>query len=195
MRRKPLLIGLAAIVALALVLTVLNLLSFWQINGESGTFSMASTLPPCNGGVLAEGFTYHFRDPHRGEIVMFRARGSVGSEIVPTTRDANLQINKRLVGVPGDSVVWRAGLVYVNGHPADNIRTKPFPALHLRHDQYFVLGDNRGVSTDSRTFGPIPRNAIYARVVLIVWPLHRFGVPRYDKNAKPPGALCGPSSR
>ena len=71
--------------ALVVVLTILNVvLSYWQINGESGTFSMAPALPPCNGKVLAEGFTYLFRNPHRGEIVMFRARGSVGGEIVPT---------------------------------------------------------------------------------------------------------------
>jgi hypothetical protein len=53
------------------------------------------------------------------------------------------------------------------------------------------MGDNRTVSADSRAFGPVPRNAIYARVVLNVWPVGRFGVPRYDKNENPPGPLCG----
>jgi signal peptidase I len=182
---------IASLVAVVAALAILNLLSLWQINGESGTFSMAPTLPPCNGPVLAEGFTYLFRDPHRGEIVMFRARGSIGGEIVPTSHHANLQINKRIIGTPGDTVVGKRGRVYVNGRPADGIPTEAFPAVHLGHDQYFVMGDNRSASQDSRAFGPVPRSAIYARVILDVWPLHRFGAPRYDKNEKPPGPLCG----
>ena len=172
------------------VIVVLNLLSYWQINSESGTFSMAPALPPCNGQVLAEGFTYRFRDPRRGEIVMFRARGSIGGEIVPTSDHANLQVNKRVIGVPGDTVEARSGRVYVSGSRADNIPTRSFHAVQLGHDQYFVMGDNRSVSNDSRAFGPIPRSSIYARVILNVWPLHRFGIPGYDKNAKPPGELC-----
>jgi signal peptidase I len=188
-RRRLLIVGSSAVVVVVLV--ALNLLSYWQINGESGTFSMARALPPCNGQVLVEGFTYLFRDPHRGEIVMFHARGSIGGEIVPTSHHANLQINKRVIGIPGDSVQGRNGRVYVNGDAADNIPTQPFQPIHLGHDQYFAMGDNRSVSHDSRAFGPVPRDAIYARVILNVWPLHRFGIPGYDKNAKPPGVLCG----
>jgi len=103
-RRRLLIVGSSAVVVVVLV--ALNLLSYWQINGESGTFSMARALPPCNGQVLVEGFTYLFRDPHRGEIVMFHARGSIGGEIVPTSHHANLQINKRVIGIPGDSVAY-----------------------------------------------------------------------------------------
>ena len=182
----------ALAVAVVAVLAILNLVfSYWQINGESGTFSMAPALPPCNGQVLAEGFTYLFRDPRRGEIVMFHARGDVGGEIVPTPHHWNLQINKRVIAVPGDTVEWKRGRVYVDGQPADNIPTDTFATVHLGHDQYFVMGDNRIVSEDSRGFGPVPRSAIYARVVLNVWPFGRLGVPRYDKNETPPGPLCG----
>jgi signal peptidase I len=123
-----------------MVLVILNVFSYWQINGESGTFSMAPALPPCTGEVLAEGFTYLFRNPHRGEIVMFRARGSVGGEIVPTAHRWNLQINKRVIGLPGDTVEGKRGRVYVDGRPADNIRTAPFAAVHLGHDQLFRDG-------------------------------------------------------
>ena len=182
---------MVSLLVVVVALVILNLLSLWQINSESGTFRMAPTLPPCNGKVLAEGFTYLFRDPHRGEIVMFRARGSVSGQIVPTTHHANLQVNKRVIAIPGDTVVGKNGRVYVNGQPADDIPTDAFPAVHLDRKQYFVMGDNRSASEDSRTFGPVPRNAIYARVILDVWPLHRFGGPGYNKNSKPPGKLCG----
>jgi len=117
-----------SLLVVVVALVILNLLSLWQINSESGTFRMAPTLPPCNGKVLAEGFTYLFRDPHRGEIVMFRARGSVGGQIVPTAHHANLQVNKRAIAIPGDTVVGKNGRVYVDGQPADDIPTDPFPA-------------------------------------------------------------------
>ena len=80
--------------------------------------------------------------------------------------------------------------MFVDGKQADSIRTLSFPTVHLGHDQYFVLGDNRSASQDSRVFGPVPRAAIFARVVLIFWPLSRLGIPGYNKHASPPGFVC-----
>jgi signal peptidase I len=91
------------------------------------------------------------------------------------------------MGVPGDTVVGRNGRVYVNGSKADNIPTADFPSIQLGPKEYYVLGDNRSVSQDSRAFGPVPRAAIFARVFLIYWPFGRFGTPGYDKNSSPPG--------
>ena len=149
--------------------------------------SMAPTLPACNLSTLAEGFTYHFRDPHRGEIVIIHARGELGGTITPDPDARDLKLSKRVIGVPGDTIVGRGGRVFVNGEKADEIPTDAFPSTHLGPKQYYVLGDNRTASQDSRAFGPVPRNAIYGRLILIIYPLGRFGVPGYDKKLVPPG--------
>jgi signal peptidase I len=191
-RRTRLLIRLVVVLAIVALLVVSNFrYQLWEIGGANGTFSMAPTLPPCSGQVLVEGISYHFRDPHRGEIVAFHARGAFGSEVAPDPHSRQLEINKRVIGIPGDTVVGRNNRVYVNGRKADDIPTQRFPPVRLGPRQYFVMGDNRIASQDSRVFGPVPRAAIYARAILIVWPFGRFGVPRYDKSHVPPGPLCG----
>jgi signal peptidase I len=95
-----------------------------------------------------------------------------------------------VIGIPGDTVVGRNGRVFVNRKKADDIPTASFPAVHLGPKQYYVFGDNRSYSEDSRDFGPVPRNAIFARLVLIYWPLGRFGTPGYNKKLIPPGAIA-----
>jgi signal peptidase I len=177
---------LAGIVALLVALAFAELLI--PVGGRGD--SMAPTMPACNGHGLAEGFTYRFRDPHRGEIVVFHARGEFGADWTPDPSASN-SLEKRLIGLPGDTVVGRNGRVFVNGRKIDDIETPAFPAVRLGPDDYFVLGDNRTYSQDSRDFGPVPRDAIFARTVLVYWPLGRVGVPEYDKAHVPPGGpLC-----
>ena len=156
-----------------------------------GGASNAPTLPACNGRYLAEGFTYRRRDPHRGEMVVIHARGQLGGTITPLPDARDLNLTKRVIGVPGDVVVARNGRVFVNGQRADDIETAPFAQMQLGRSEYYVLGDNRSESQDSRAFGPVPRAAIFGRVFLIYWPLGRFGTPGYDKDLIPPGqVLC-----
>ena len=95
-----------------------------------------------------------------------------------------------MIGIPGDTVMSRNGRVFVNGRTADDIPTSPFLSTHLGLKQYFVLGDNRRESQDSRDFGPVTRAAIFGRVFLIYWPLRRFGARGYNKRLAPPGEVA-----
>jgi signal peptidase I len=190
-RRKRVVIPVATIVGVVALVAVLSWTSLVVLGRAAGGSSMSPTIPACDGRWLTEGFTYRFRDPHRGEIVAFRARGQLGGPVVPDPKARDLNIGKRVIGIPGDSVVGRGGRVVVNGRKADDIPTDAFPLTRLGAEEYFVLGDNRSFSQDSRDFGPVPRDAIFGRVVLIYWPLGRIGVPGYDKNLVPPGQVCG----
>jgi signal peptidase I len=181
---------LATVVALAALAVVLQVtgLVVSTVGGKGA--SNSPTIPACNARTLSEGFTYRFRDPHRGELVIIHARGQVGSPITPDPDARDLNLTKRVIGVPGNTVVGRGDRVFVNGKRADDIATASFPTTHLGAKQYFVLGDNRSESQDSRDFGPVPRDAIFGRVFLIYWPLGRFGKPGYDKKLVPPGAVA-----
>jgi signal peptidase I len=189
-RRKVVWVPIAAVVALVVLAVVLQAtgLVVSTVGGKGA--SNAPTIPACNARYLSEGFTYHLRDPHRGELVIIHARGQIGGPITPDPDARDLNLTKRVIGVPGDTVVGRGGRVFVNGVKADDIATAAFPSTRLGANQYFVLGDNRSESQDSRAFGPVPRAAIFGRVFLIYWPRGRVGTPGYDKALVPPGQVA-----
>jgi signal peptidase I len=158
--RKRVLIPVAALLTLIVLVLVLGLLGFLVVSfGEGG--SGAPTLPACGGGLLSEGFTYRFRDPQRGEIVNFHIRGTIGGPVAPDPEGSNF-IAKRVIGIPGDTVTWRNDRVLVNGRNADDIPTTQFAQVHLEEGEYYLLGDNRSSSQDSRDFGLVPREAIFS---------------------------------
>jgi signal peptidase I len=92
---------------------------------------------------------------------------------------------KRVIGVPGDQVAILAGRVFVNGAsidepyvPAEFRDTSSYPPMLVPKGHYYVLGDHRSSSNDSRSWGAVPREAIYGKAVFAYWPLEKLGVLR-----------------
>jgi signal peptidase I len=125
--------------------------------------------------VLVNKLSYHLHPIHRGDIVVFkRPQGEQGD---PTIKD----LIKRVVGLPGETIEAREGKLYVDNHPVDETYTHFKPTDNLQPtkippNHYFVMGDNRTNSKDSRYFGPIPKNIIVGRAFVRVWPVSSFGL-------------------
>jgi len=123
--------------------------------------------------VVVNRLAYRWSGPSRGDIVVFRF-----------PLDPSRRFIKRVIGLPGDSVEARDGLVYVNGAALD----EPYIAAAPRYagswlvqaDELFVLGDNRNNSSDSQNWGPLPISEVIGKAVLVYWPLPDVGViPHY----------------
>lgn len=149
--------------------------------------AMAPALPACEGWMVAEGITYLVRGPRRGEVVAVRADEGADGSLTPDAEGRDRILPLRVIGLPGDQVAGRAGSVFVNGVKADGVRTRPFPRVDLPAERYFLLGDNRSAARDSRGFGPVPRDAIAGRVLLVVWPLRELGLPGGRRDGAPLG--------
>ena len=100
-------------------------------------------------------------------------------------RDRSKSYIKRVIGVPGDQVRIDHGRVYVDGRrieepyvPARFADDRSQPELALPAGQYFVMGDHRSISSDSRDFGTVPRELIYGKASFVYWPMDQAGVVR-----------------
>jgi signal peptidase I len=120
--------------------------------------------------ILVNRAAYLFHPPERGDVIVF---------VYPL--DPTQDYVKRVIGIPGDHVqVEQDGTVIVNGvtlqEPYITPSSDPYipTDLVLGPNQYFVLGDNRGDSSDSRVWGPVPRQNIIGKALLIYWPLGNF---------------------
>lgn len=130
--------------------------------------------------LIVDEISYRFRAPERGEIVVFHY-----------PKDPTQFFIKRIIGLPNETVEVINGqiIVYNNENPQgkiliedqylDLIDTKGNKKVKLGHDEYFVMGDNRDSSLDSRTFGPVADRYIIGRVMLRGWPLDRITI--FDK--------------
>ena len=156
------------------------------VRGENA--SMATTIPACDGRVLAQGFTNRISDPDEGDVVAVHA-AETEDGVFPDPDADDRTLVLRVVAGPGDTIVGRAGTVFVNEIKFDDIRTKPFPAVKVPNGQYYLLGDNRSAALDSRTFGPVLRDSIFAKVFAVYWPIRDITFRLGQFTGAPPGRI------
>ena len=119
-------------------------------------------------------FAYRIGEIHRGDVVVFRY-----------PHDETKSYIKRVIAVPGDDLRIDHGVVWVNGQqlreryvPQWYKDDRSQPEIVLPEGEYFVMGDHRSISSDSRDFGPVPRGLIYGRAAFVYWPVDQAGVIR-----------------
>jgi signal peptidase I len=127
--------------------------------------------------VLANRFIYRFRDPERGDIVVFEV-----PERALERCGASGTFVKRLVALPGDTISQQSGVLLVNRKRVEEPYLNGgehganFAERRLGDDEYFMMGDNRGQSCDSRDWGPVNRDDLIGPVFAVYWPLSRLGL-------------------
>jgi signal peptidase I len=156
---------------LSVLIAVLVILFLYRPVRVEGTSMMPSLYD--HERLFINQFSYKFGlgNIQRGDTVVFWYPGE------PTT-----SYIKRVIGLPGDTVSVDDGYVIVNGKklienyiPPEYRDDRSYPAIVIPPNQYFVLGDHRISSNDSRTWGLVPKNYIYGKAVFVFWPLDKLG--------------------
>jgi signal peptidase I len=170
---------LAEVVGLAIILYVGISFVVQAVHVEG--LSMFETLDD-NDYLIANKIDYRLHAPQRGDIIILR----------PPT-DNSRDFIKRVIALPGEKLLIRSGTIYINGRKLDepylpeawtvdnNYPRDGSDGAVIPPNEYFVMGDNRNRSQDSRFFGPITRDRIDGRAWFRIWPLTHFG-NIYDKT-------------
>lgn len=132
--------------------------------------------------ILTDKISYRFGDPQRGDVVVFHAPEPYTSDFI-----------KRIVGLPGETVMIRGGSVYINGQ----VLTERYLPIELRTEEkatlregvpyvipegrYMVFGDNRNFSSDSREWGAITKKSIVGKAWVTYWPLDKIRIIKHEK--------------
>ena len=181
---------LAEVIVLAVILYFGISFAVQAVHVEG--LSMWATLDD-NDYLIANKIDYRLHAPLRGDIIILR----------PPT-DNSKDFIKRVIGLPGERVLIRSGVVYINGRKLDESSYLPEAWIYLTDwppgnpngqvmapNQYFVMGDNRNRSQDSRIFGPITRDRIDGRAWFRIWPLDHFGGIYWHKPVLENAAASG----
>jgi len=150
---------------------LLTAIIFLIVNAATGRFLIQSVSmqPSLREGerVVVDKVSYLFRPPARGDIVVLDLQGEPEDLI------------KRVVGLPGETIEIKDGSALIDGRLLEEPYAQPslgaIAARQLGSDEYFVMGDNRVNSKDSRSFGPIRREDIVGRAWIIYWPPSEWG--------------------
>lgn len=161
-----------------LILAVVIIVPFRMYIAEPFMVSGHSMLPNYHDKdyLIIDRLSYHFREPQRGEVIVLKF-----------PKDTSQYYIKRIIGLPGERIYCEQGKILIinseknqkileegylpNGTKTDNCK----PAQTLGSNEYFVLGDNRGASSDSRVWGILPKDDIVGKVWLRAFPLNDFG--------------------
>jgi signal peptidase I len=195
LRETVVLVALA--VLLAVVFKTFLVAAFYIPSG-----SMESTLN-ISDRVLVEKVSYRFGDIQHGDVIVFvhdepgteparpsnpvtgffSSLGQAIGVVPPSDRD----FIKRVIGLPGDTINCKGGVLYRNGQPVredyldQGMTTDGCRPTKVKPGQLFVMGDNRTNSQDSRAFGPIQRSTVVGRAFVRIWPLNHTGWLRRDR--------------
>lgn len=182
-KRSPLSYLIEGLIYIALIITCVYIVPNYVVQRTvvSGD-SMQDTLQD-DESLLVDKISYRFTDPKRYDIIVFYPKG----------RDVEEYYVKRIYGLPGETIQIKGDDIYINGSKIDDpyakdsmdsagIAKEPYT---LADDEYFVLGDHRSVSIDSRIMpddplegpGPVKFENIAGKVFLRIWPLKKFGIP------------------
>lgn len=121
--------------------------------------------------LIIDELSYAFNTPQRGEVIVFRYPLNPSDFFI-----------KRIIGLPGETIEIKDSKVFADNNPVDerylpkNLQTGPDKTVQLADNQYFVMGDNRTASSDSRIWGPLPKKNITGRVFVRLWPINRIGI-------------------
>jgi len=159
-------------------LSVAVLFCFFLITFVAQAFRVQGTsmLPLLEDGerIIVNKFVYRFHPIERGDVVVFWF-----------PRDPSVSYIKRVVGLPGDTVELRRGLLHVNGQPVAESFLRPqyrddatVPPFEVGQGYYYVLGDHRNASNDSRSWGEVPEKYIYGKAFFRFWPISKSGLIR-----------------
>jgi signal peptidase I len=191
-------VGLRSILEIPVLVMVAVLLALGMRTflGQAFVIPSGSMIPTLQVGdrVLVSRPSYAMHDPHRGDVLVFESPeelppdtswlpGKVlrrALEAVGLSQPRETDFIKRVIGLPGDVVEGRDGLVYINGqrlvepYLPPGVVTSTFGPEVVPDDHLFVMGDNRGNSNDSRAIGPIPEDLVVGRAVARIWPPGRW---------------------